>query len=139
MLGKPNRVRLLSRQTMDDGLADNMLATFEYPKATATIRSSVVEPFGFRRRQFSVVGTEGVIDIRPLEPPKADLSLEKPHGSYKRGSQTVEFEKPTGRYDGDLIDLAAVIRGEKELDWDAQHDLAVHETLLQASGMSLTK
>jgi hypothetical protein len=27
------------------------------------------------------------------------------------------------------------VRGEKELAWDSQHDLAVHETVLQASGM----
>ena len=34
-------------------------------------------------------------------------------------------------------DDAAVIRGEKAPDFDAEHDLAVHETILRASGMPI--
>ena len=137
MLGKPQRVTPLIRQTLSDGLADNMLATFEYPRATATIRSSVVEPFGNRRRQLTVVGTTGVADIRPLEPPQLELSLEQPCGPYKSGTQRVPMPARRGRYDGDLLDLAAVVRGEKELAFDDQHDLAVHEAILMASGMPI--
>ena len=32
----------------------------------------------------------------------------------------------TGRYDNEFRDLARVIRGEKKLQWDSAHDLAVH-------------
>jgi predicted dehydrogenase len=135
MLGKPAQVTPHIRQTLNDGLQDNMLAVFDYPKATATVRSSVVEPVGFRRRQFVVVGTEGVIDIRPLEPPQMDLVLEQPQGDFKKGVQTPLFAKATGRYDGEFLDLAAVIRQEKEFAWSAEHDLATHEAILQASGM----
>ncbi len=137
MLGKPTSTTSFIRQTMQDDLADNMLATFDYPKATATIRSSVLEPFGSRRRQFTIVGTEGVVDIRPLEPPRLELSLEKPRGDFKAGTQTVELERPAGRYDGDMLDLAAVIRGEKQFQWNAAHDLATHESILRASGLRI--
>ena len=136
IFGAPDKVTCYGRRTLDDDLVDNMLATFEYPRATATIRTSVVEPFGSRRRQFTVVGTGGVADIRPLEPPKMELSLEQDHGEFKRGTQTLAFPASRGRYDGDMIDLAAVIRGEKKLLWDAKHDLAVHEAILQASGLT---
>ena len=45
------------------------------------------------------------------------------------------FPKNTGRYDGDFEDLAKVIRGEKALEFSPAHDLAVHETILRASGL----
>jgi len=31
--------------------------------------------------------------------------------------------------------LVKVIRGEKRFDWDAAHDIAVHETTLRAAGI----
>ena len=49
----------------------------------------------------------------------------------------MNFDKPSGRYDAEFLDLAKVIRGEKKLSWDAAHDLATHEAVLRASGMAL--
>ena len=43
-----------------------------------------------------------------------------------------------GRYDDQLIELARAIRGEIESPFSCAHDLAVHETILRASGMPLT-
>tara|TARA_R110002049_G_scaffold285698_1_gene466743 strand:+ start:149471 stop:150559 length:1089 start_codon:yes stop_codon:yes gene_type:complete len=137
MLGKPTKTIPFIRNTLDDDLADNMIVMCEYPRATATIRSSVVEPYGQRRRQFTVVGTEGVAEIRPLEPPSVVLSLDQNSGPYKRGVHQPEMPPRRGRYDGDLLDLAAVIRGEKEFQFSHEHDLAAHETILRASGMSV--
>jgi predicted dehydrogenase len=137
MLGKPTNVIPVIDHLGNDTLADNTLAVFDYPNGSATIRSSVVEPQGGRRRQFTVVGTEGTADIRPLEPARLELTLERACGPFSKGSQFVDLPKTSGRYDGDLIDLAAVVRGEKTLEWDAAHDLAVQETLLRASGMEL--
>jgi hypothetical protein len=45
----------------------------------------------------------------------------------------------TGRYDAQLLDLARIIRGEKENDFSYSHDLAVQEAILQASGMPLDR
>ena len=75
------------------------------------------------------------MDIRPLEPPKLRLALSKEQGGYSRGYQDVDLPKSPGRYDGEFVDLAAIIRGEKEPDFSHEHDLAVHETVLRASGM----
>jgi predicted dehydrogenase len=139
VLGKPNKVTAYVRSTKQewDNLSDNQLAVFEYPEATATIRSAVVEVEGGRRRQFVVCGDKGTVDIRPLEPPKVRLALDGPRGRFKEGYQDVEMPKMPGRYDEQLIDFARVIRSEKQLEWSAEHDLAVHEALLLASGLDL--
>ena len=61
-----------------------------------------------------------------------------PEAGYKRGTQTVKLPpRSGGRYDGEFADLAKVIRGEKEFEWSYDHDLAVQETVLLASGIPL--
>lgn len=139
VLGKPDRILPISHQTYPekDAAADNQLAVFDYPQCIATIRCNHLDPFGFPRRQFNVTGEAGTIEIQPMEPPKLQLALSKPKGGYKKGYQEVNFEKPSGRYDGEFLDLAKVIRGEKQLAWDSEHDLIVHEAVLRAGGMEV--
>ena len=139
VLGKPERVTPYVRRTraQQDNLADNQLAVFEYPRATATIRSAVIEVEGSKRRQFVVCGDRGTVDIRPLEPPRLQLALDGPQGQYKKGYQEVKLPPMPGRYDGQLIEFARIIRGELEPDYTPSHDLAVHEAVLRACGLAL--
>ena len=137
LAGAPERVHAHVKRVGDDGLADNQLAVFEYPKMSVTIRSQTVDPAGSARRQFSVTGTEGTVEIRPLEPPQMTLFLEKGYGDYKAGSQKVNLPPMQGRYDLELLDLAAAVRGEKALPFTANHDLTVHEAVLRGAGMSV--
>jgi predicted dehydrogenase len=135
LLGKPQSILPVHTQTFPevDTLDDNCLAVFRYPKATATIRSSLVEIDGNRRRQFVVCGTKGTIAIGPLEPPQLTLTLDQPRGSFRKGTQSVELPRMAGRYDGDLLSLAAAIRGEREYEYSLEHDLLVQDCVLQAS------
>jgi predicted dehydrogenase len=137
VLGRPEKVTPHRRSVsaLADGWSDNDLAILDYPRATVTVRSAMVEVEGGARRQFVVCGTRGTFDIRPLEPAAARLALDAPHGEYKKGYQDLKFPKTGGRYDGDFADLARVIRGEKALAFTPAHDLAVQETLLLASGL----
>jgi predicted dehydrogenase len=137
ILGRPTKVTPFNRQTFaeQDSLLDNCLSVLEYPKATATVRSSVVEYDGGRRRQFVVCGDQGGIEIKPLEPPRATLALDAAHGDYANGTREVTLQPLAGRYDGDFLDLAKIIRGEKEHDFPPEHDLAVQEVVLRASGL----
>lgn len=139
VLGKPEKIAAYVRRTRpeQDNLKDNQLAVFEYPKATATIRSSVIEVEGGKRRQFVVCGDQGTVDIRPLEPPRLLLALSRPRGEYKKGYQEVKLPPMSGRYDDQLIEFARIIRGETESDYTPTHDLAVHEAVLRASGLAL--
>lgn len=127
-----------SSTTVNDGLADNMLAVFEYPRATATVRSSALEVEGFSRRHFVVCGTEGTFHIEPLDRPTVRLALSRPRGSAKRGLQTVEIA-PYDRYVADAADFADCIRTNRPLRWTPMHDLAVQEAVLRASGCPLDR
>jgi predicted dehydrogenase len=143
VMGAPDKVKSFSRQTRSDGFADNQLAVLEYPRANATIRCNHVDPFGGPRRQFSVIGESGSIEIRPLEPAKLKLMIDRQQNfsrqdvnrqsSYGRGTHEVDFPA-AGRYDGDFQDLASVLTGHKPFHWGYPHDLAVQRTVLQASG-----
>ncbi len=136
VMGRPDRVVPFPRHSAryDDGLLDNQLAVLEYPRATVTVRSALMEVDGFKQRQFVVSGDGGTADLRPLEPPKLQLALARPRGSYKKGYQDVPVEN-LPRYDADFVDLAKVIRNEKEFEFTPEHDLAVQETILLASGL----
>jgi predicted dehydrogenase len=138
VLGKPAAVRAFPRQTVPgDKLVDNMLAVFEYPRATATIRATALEVDGGERRHLTVCGTRGTFHIQPLDSPRVRVTLDQPRGTFQRGYQDVTFPKYE-RYVGDAIDMARIIRGEKGSDFPYSHDLAVQESVLLASGLPLT-
>ena len=126
-------IRRLQQET--DDLADNQLAVFEYPKATATIRVSVTEVEGWKRRQFVVCGTSGTVEIRPLEPPSVTLVLDRPRAKYVKGLQEITLPKMPGRYDDQLRQLARIARGQSQPEYSTAHDLAVQELVLKASGL----
>ena len=108
---------------------------FEYPKATCTIRSALVEVQGWERRQFVVCGTKGTIEIKPLEDPVLKLSLTEPQGEFKKGSQFVDLIPNGDRYDAQLLDFARTILGEKKPDYSYKHDLITQEAVLRASSL----
>ena len=138
LLGAPEAVRAFPRQTRDsDDLRDNMLAVFEYPKATATVRSSVVEVDGFARRHLVLCGTEGTMHIQPLDRPAARLTLSRAVGKYQKGAQDVSFDT-YHRYVDDAAELARIVRHEQDPLFDYSHDLAVQKAVLQACGLPLT-
>lgn len=135
ILGKPIAVSAFSTPTQGDGVKDNQMAVLQYAKATAVVRVNHVDPFGGQRRRFNVTGTEGTFEIVPMESGKVNLSLTKARGTYKKGAQSFQLTVPKDRYAGEFTDLAKVVRGEKKLDWDAAHDISVHETVMRAAGV----
>jgi predicted dehydrogenase len=136
VLGKPHKITPFVRRTYPerDSLADNQLAVFEYPGATASLRSSLIEYQGGSRRQFTVCGNLGTFDLRPLGGTEFRLALEKPREGYKTGYQDITLPSGPRGFVSAFRDLAAIIRGEKETDYPPAHDLAVHEAVLLASG-----
>lgn len=138
VLGAPDKVSAFPRRSLpdaDDDLVDNMLAVFEYSRATATVRSAGLEVDGFARRHFAVAGTEGTCHIQPLDRPAMKVTFAKAQGKYVKGYQTLEFNPPYKRYVGDALDFAQIIRGEKQSDYPPEHDLAVQKAVLLASAL----
>ena len=136
LLGKPARITAFPKSFPGDGFNDNMLAVLEYPDTTVSVRSSLMEPDGGTRRQFIVCGDHGSAEIRPLEPPVMSLMLDQARGEYRKGTHEVDLPKAP-RYAADWTAFAKAIRGEMEWPWKPEHDLAVQETVLRASGMPL--
>jgi len=136
VLGPPTAVHAFPRHSSaeQDPLLDNMLSVFEYPRATATVRSSVNEVEGFARRHFVVCGSEATFHIQPLDAPKARVALRNARGDYRKGYQEITFPRFV-RYVDDAADLAKVVRGEKDAAFSYQHDLAVQRAVLESSQM----
>jgi predicted dehydrogenase len=134
LLGPPGKVTGfgLHSGSQRDSLRDNMLAVLEYPKATASIKSSAIEVEGFARRHLCVCGTEGTVHIQPLDSPKVQLAFSKPRDKYTREYQEVTFPIPFERYVADAADMAAILRGEKSNRFSYAHDLTVQKTILEA-------
>lgn len=133
-MGTPRSVTAYSTPTQADGVADNQMAVLVYPKATATVRINFADPFGSPRRRFSVSGTQGSFEIWPMESGNVTLSLTRAREKHPKGKQAFKVPSNGGRYDEEFRDLARIVRGEKVLAWNADHDIAVHETALRAAG-----
>lgn len=138
VLGPPDAIHAFPRHSSpaEDGLLDNMLAVFEYPGGTATVRSSVNEVEGFARRHFVLCGDGGTFHIQPLDSPGARVALRHAQGKYAAGYQEIEFPRYS-RYVGDAADLARVIRGEADPPFSYEHDLAVQRAVLLSCGLPI--
>jgi predicted dehydrogenase len=142
MLGRPQNVVSFQKATRGDGFHDNGLAVLEYPRATATIRSSVAEVDGMKHRRLIVCGTAGTAEIYPLEHPgryhldplHVRLTLLKGNAEYPAGTHRVNVGVMDGRYEDQLIELARVIAGEIENPYTYEHEALVQEALLAAAG-----
>ncbi|MCA9133414.1 MAG: gfo/Idh/MocA family oxidoreductase, partial [Planctomycetales bacterium] len=136
ILDAPSQVTAYAQHAaeIDDGLADNMLAVFEYPRALATVKTTAMEVEGFARRHLVVCGTEVTFHIQPLDNPTARVTLSQARGDHRQGGQEIHFPK-FSRYGADAADMAQIIRGEKASDFDYAHDLAVQTAVLKACGL----
>jgi predicted dehydrogenase len=137
IMGKPASVTAFPRTSAvaNDGLVDNMLAVFSYPRATATVKTAAIEVDGGDRRHLVVCGTEGTFHIQPLDNPAVRMTLSRPRDTYPKGYQDIRLPRYV-RYVDDAADMARILRGEKETDFSYEHDLNVQTALLQASAVS---
>lgn len=146
MMGAPDKVTSFLKKTRNDSLIDNGLAVLEYPKATATIRVSVVEIEGFHYRRFIICGTGGSLEFCPIEPPAAEyyhhplkvrMTLKKNCKNYAAGTHIVDCGTLGGRYDRQLLEFAKIIRKEIKNPFPIEHEELLHKTLLDACGFSV--
>ncbi|MEI7698994.1 MAG: Gfo/Idh/MocA family oxidoreductase [Planctomycetia bacterium] len=138
ILGEPADVTAFQRHSSpaSDTLNDNMLAVLQYPNAIATLKTTAQEVDGGSRRHLTVCGTQGTFHIQPLDNPAAKITLANPHGRFTTGPQDVSLPKYT-RYVDDAVEMAKILRGEKQSNFPPTHDLAVQKTLLKACNLPL--
>lgn len=138
ILGQPTDIQSYLQHVgpENDDLNDSTLAVFQYPRATATIRTSGVEVAGGERRHLTVCGTLGTFHMQPLDNPQVRVAFDRPRGTYGKGYQDVKLPR-YARYVDDAADMARVIRGEAVNRFPYSHDAAVQESVLRACQMPL--
>jgi predicted dehydrogenase len=134
LLGKPVKVTPHLQRLGVDGLADNCVTMFEFPKAQAIVTSSVLHPNAGPQRFLEILGTNGVARVQPIEQPALTLDLAKAAGPYKAGMQKIDLPAYR-RYADEFVELASCIREGKPLSTPPETDRLVQETLLQACEM----
>lgn len=149
LMGRPENVTTFRKMTRDDGLYDNGLAVLEYPRATCTVRSSLVEAQGIRHRRQVYNGTKGTAEIYPPEKPWEDvptadlhvrLTLLEDTDVYHAGTQMINVGPMVrGRYEDHFIEFARAIKGEIENPYSLDHELLTQEVVLAASGYTTWK
>ncbi len=136
LLGRPSKVQGWFRHHtgVDDRLADNSVAVFEFEQALAVITQSARMAGATDYRCFEVIGTDGSFLVHPeSNPPRMRVYLREARGSYKAGWQDVALP-PQPRFAGDFRELARAIRSGTALELSYEHELLLQETLLRAAG-----
>ena len=140
LLGRPNEISSSITTSNVNGVCspDISAATFMYDNALARVFVSSVECNGWGRRCFSVAGSEGTVEIRPLEVPVKMSFAKKGEGKeyfddYAKPVETISLPD-TERYDEMIKDLYSFILGEKENPFTYEHEYAVQEVLDKVVG-----
>ncbi len=101
--------------------------------ADVLIRTAACRPGGILSRRLRIDGTKCTVDLCPIERfDGQELTLKVTAGKEEN---TMGFGVQTDRYAAQLVDLAAIVRGDKPNDQDYRKDLAVHEMTLKACGL----
>lgn len=135
--GKPKRILPLNKgTTWETDALDFGMVIFEYDKGISFAKTTALEVGGYARRQLVVIGTEGTVEIKPLEmfvPGEATHFTEKTEyfdkAWHNRGvhSQTERFD----RYDGMMAAFATYVRGETENPYTLDYELELYKTVLE--------
>jgi predicted dehydrogenase len=139
VLGKPKAVTPFLAHHHAEGppaYVDNGVAVFGYEHAWGVIEVPALEVAPHARR-VEVYGTEGACVIPHLGSghlANKDIQPVEVSGKGKADWERIELKAATLQI-ADLREFAACLAGRKDPDFDFDHDLAVQEALLKASGM----
>ncbi|MBQ8610868.1 MAG: Gfo/Idh/MocA family oxidoreductase [Oscillospiraceae bacterium] len=137
--GTPDNVIPLNRCTGMDGVTaqDFGMAVFEYPDGISFAKTSACEKGGFLRRQLVVTGTEGTIEINPLEVAAGGKQYTDQIECFDSNWHIpgkISRSEVYDRYDSMMASFAAMVRGEKENPWTPDYELELFKTVLKACG-----
>ena len=114
---------------------------FKYKNGYSFAKTSAIEPGGFTRRQLVICGSEGTLEINPIERTTAN-GMECDMREVYRGEgwsscgikKNYKFE-PCNRYDSMMLDFARFVRGEKKNPFTYEYELQLHKMVLKSCGL----
>ena len=122
------------------------MAVLKYEDGVSFAKTCDLEAGGFARRQLILCGTEGTLEIQPLEV-YAENGLQYAKRRYaakdlcdERGwSYDGEWDQtvPQDRYDAMMEAFHAYVCGEKENPYTYDYEITLFQTLLQCCGGEL--
>ena len=140
--GQPENIIPMNRSTKQNTDADDFgMAIFEYETGVSFAKTSAQEIGGYARRQLVVTGTEGTVEIKPLEMfiPGKGIYTGKTEYAVKAWDNLGEHFQTElfDRYDGMMAGFARFVRGEAENPYTPDYELEVYKTVLKACGVAL--
>ena len=119
----------------NDGSMDSSFAVLDYPHGACTVRTNATEVNGYATRRLRVCGTEGTLEIQPLECPTLLTEVTREEAANRRAENTARNIFPgylAGRYDDMMLEFAACARGEMKNPISWQYELELQRVLLEA-------
>ncbi len=133
--GKPNDVTLFNRKSGMEGVEaeDSGFAVFDYGNCIATIESNSIEYRATERRQLTICGEKGRIEIKPLEwPTKIEVFTRE----NAEGDRRIEYP-PYARYDKMMEDFYDKVKNGTKDNYDYDYEMAVQKLVLYTSGYDI--
>lgn len=141
MMGVPEEIIPTVVTHTVNGLSspDDATVLMRYKNGTSVSRACSLEIAGFSRRECSVCGDRGTIEVRPLEEPAL---LRETYADYKmRGGEcywnNVFIPQYTDRYVQMMTDYASMVRGELVNPYSYEYEARLQRIVLAACGMNV--
>ena len=139
LLGRPEKITSFLKSTSEaaNDAKNNCLAVLEYPNTIVSIYACDIKP---GERRIMIYGSQGSLELSPIErfdgkPVQIKMTLRKGDEEYSAGIHNIDLGVMNDRYEGQLLELAMMIRGEIENPYTYEHDYLVQECLLKACEM----
>lgn len=139
LLGPPSKVHPVMRHdhpVVEGPFIDNGVAILEHESAISILEVTALESAPDSRR-IEVYGTEGAFVIPHLGSGHLANDATQDYWTWTQGDDQWQQHQPLAvtLQISDLREFSAVLRGEKEPDFSAEHDACVQRTLLDACEM----
>lgn len=143
--GVPSKVIPLNCSTGLQGVtADDFgMAVMKYPRGVSFVKTTDTEVGGFGRRQLVVAGSNGTVELKPLEvlawcDEVQYRQYTERHESIGEVSWVGDWKHSRsdyfGRYNAMMRAFAAYVTGEEENPYTPDYELAVYTTVLKCCG-----
>ena len=137
--GMPKRIIPMNMSThVNTEAPDFGMVIMEYENGISFAKANAREFGGYARRQLVVTGTEGTVEIKPLEMfiPGQGIYTEKTEYMEKAWDNLGEHAKTElfNRYDGMMAGFASCVRGERENPYTLDYELELYKLVLQCCG-----